>query len=54
MLVTDPRVETKTVVFSVRIGKVADSVLVFPYACAIQYRRVRGRTLLPGSEWDRV
>ena len=36
------------------IVKVADSVLVFPYACAIQYRRVRGRTLLPGSEWDRV
>ena len=35
-------------------GEVADSVPVFPYACAIQYRRVRGRTLLPGSEWDRV
>ena len=34
------------------IGEVADSVPVFPYACAIQYRRVRGRTLLPGSEWD--
>ena len=39
--------------------EVADSVPVFPYACAIyacaiQYRRVRGRTLLPGSEWDRV
>ena len=33
------------------IGEVADSVPVFPYACAIQYRRVRGR---PGSEWDRV
>ncbi len=36
------------------MGEVADSVPVFPYACAIQYRRVRGRTLLPGSEWDRV
>ena len=34
------------------MGEVADSVPVFPYACAIQYRRVRGRTLLPGSEWD--
>ncbi len=34
--------------------KVADSVLEFPYACAIQYRQVRGRTLLPGSGWDRV
>ena len=33
---------------------VADSVPEFPYACAIQYRQVRGRALLPGSEWDRV
>ncbi len=31
-----------------------DSVLEFPYACAVQYRQVRGRTLLPGSGWDRV
>ena len=34
--------------------EVADSVSEFPYACAIQYRQIRGRTLLPGSEWDRV
>ncbi len=34
--------------------EVADSVPEFPYACAIQYRQVRGRTLLPGSGWDRV
>ena len=34
--------------------KSADSVPEFPYACAIQYRQVRGRTLLPGSGWDRV
>ena len=31
-----------------------DSVPEFPYACAVQYRQVRGRTLLPGSGWDRV
>ena len=35
-------------------GKVVDSVPEFPYACAIQYRQVRGQALLPGSEWDRV
>ena len=34
--------------------KVVDSVPEFPYACAVQYRQVRGRTLLPGSGWDRV
>ena len=34
--------------------EVVDSVPEFPYACAIQYKGVRGRTLLPGSEWDRV
>ena len=34
--------------------KVVDSVPEFPYACAIQYRQVRGQALLPGSEWDRV
>ena len=37
-----------------REEKSADSVPEFPYACAVQYRQVRGRTLLPGSGWDRV
>ena len=27
---------------------------MFPYARAVQYRQRRRRTLLPGSEWDRV
>ena len=34
--------------------KVVDSVSEFPYACAVQYRQIRGRTLLPGSGRDRV
>ena len=48
------RTAERTAVWKMKMKEVVDSVLGFPYACAIQYKRVRGRTLLPGSEWDRV